>query len=174
MKLEFTLTLSDYRSAQRLHIRQKVSRQISFFVWFILVPILALMGLIAFIALDISRYTRSAGLFAGIEGGLVWLAIFCPVSREYQIRKSFKQLFPKNRTDRSSTLEIDDTQVVSIIPGVSEGKFFWSAICGFAQNDEVTLIYVAPKRFLFFPTSAMNTEQRTELSGMVVRHVVKR
>jgi len=174
MRLEYTLTLSTYRSAQRLHIRQRISRRLSFVVWFIVTPILAAVGLLAFTVLDISRYTHSAALFAGIEAGLVWLAVFCPIAREYQIRKSFKQLFPPNRTEMSSTLEIDDTYLLSIIPGVSEGKFFWSGICGFAQNEEVTLIYVAPKRFLFFPTSAMNPEQRTELSGLVARNLVKR
>lgn len=174
MRLEYTLTLSDYRSAQRLHIRQKISRRISFYVWFILIPILAAIGLIAFTVLDISRYTHSAALFAGLEAGLIWLALFCPISREYQIRKSFKQLFPATRTDRSSILEIDDTHIVSAIPGVSEGKFFWSGICGFAQNERVTLIYIAAKRFLFFPTAAMKTEERVELNDMVARHVVKR
>jgi len=36
------------------------------------------------------------------------------------------------------------------------------------------MIYLAERRFLFFPTPAMSPAQRTELNDLIARHVTKR
>ncbi|HEX7728991.1 MAG TPA: YcxB family protein [Terracidiphilus sp.] len=174
MKLEYTLTLADYRAAIRLHMRQRLTRQISFAIWFVIVPITAVTGLVAFIFFPISHYTRFAAELFGAECGLIWLAVFLPIMGEYQIRKFFKRLFPANRTERDCTLEIADEYIISTIPGYSEGKFYWSGISGLAQDEKITLIIVATKRFLFIPTKALSSAQRTELNDLVARHVAAR
>jgi hypothetical protein len=174
MKLTYELTLADYKAAQRLHIRQKFSRRINFYVWFVAVPILAVLGLAFFIFFDVNKLTKSASVFFGAEAGLVWLAAYLPVWRAYAIRKCFKQILSPARTDRNSLIDIDDDRIVSTVPGVSEGRFFWNAILGFAQDEKVTLLYIREKAFLFFPTPAMSPAQRTELNHLVARHVSKR
>jgi hypothetical protein len=90
------------------------------------------------------------------------------------LRKCFKQLFPPHRTDRTSRLEVSDECIISSVPGVSEGKIFWPGVFAFAQNDRVTMIFLAPKRFLFFPTTALLPEQRTELNQLVDHHRISR
>ena len=174
MKLTYTLTLDDYKAAQRLHLRQRPERRLAFIFWYVAVPILAVAGAIAFAFLDVSKLTHFAAIYFGIEAALVWLSIYLPIMRIYTTRRCFKQMFPPLRTDRTSSIDLDDERVVSAIPGVSEGKFFWSAIIDFAQNDKVTLLYVRKKAFLFFPTSALSTENRAELDDLVARHVVKK
>src|SRR6185437_6108957 len=174
MKLEFTLTFSDYKSALRLYGRQTLRRRLAFISWNIAVPILAVIGLAAFIFFDLFSITSYAAILFGIESGLLTITILNPIARYYRIRKCFKQVFPPTHTDRTSTLEINDQHLLSTIPGVSEGKFFWNAIVDFAQDNKVTLIYVAKARFLFFPTAAMSPDERVELSNLVSRHVAKR
>lgn len=174
MKLEYTLTFADFRSAQRLHRRQTLGRRLSFAFWNIAVPILAVIGLAAFIFLDSPRITRYAASLFIFECALLWIAIANPIARHYKMRKGFNQLFPPNRTERTSTLDLNEDHILSRIPGVSEGKFFWNGIVDFAQDDKITLIYVAKNRFLFFPSSAMSPDQRIELSDLVSRHIAKR
>lgn len=174
MKLEFTLTFSDYKSALRLHRRQTLGRRLAFIFWNIAVPILAVIGLAAFVFFDLFRVTRFAAILFGIESGLLTITILNPIARYYKMRKCFKQLFPPTRIDRITTLEINHDHLLSSIPGVSEGKFFWNAIVDFAQDNKTTLIYVAKARFLFFPTAAMSSDQRVELNNLVSRYVSKR
>lgn len=173
MNLEFTLAFSDYKSALRLYRRQTLGRRLAFVFWNIVVPILAVIGLVAFAFLDLFRITRFAAVLFAVETALLTFAIVNPIARYYKTRKCFKQLFP-TRTDRISTLEINDDHLLSRIPGVSEGKFFWNAIVDFDQDDKVTLIYVAKRRFLFFPTAAMSHDQHVELNNLISRHVAKR
>jgi len=173
MKLEYTLTLADFRAAQRLHFRQTRGRRLRWAFWTIVVPALAALGLIAFLLLDMSRITRYASILFGIECGLLSIAIINPVARYYRMRKAFGVLFPPTRTERTSTLEINEESVLSSIPGVSEGKFFWKALTDFAQDERITLLYITKTRFLFFPTSAMTGLQRDELKALVARHLAK-
>ncbi|MGD0735675.1 MAG: YcxB family protein [Terracidiphilus sp.] len=171
MKLTYTLTINDYKAAQRLHLRQRLGRRLAFTFWYVAVPILAAAGALAFALLDVSKLTHFAAIYFGIEAALVWLSIYLPLMRFYTMRKCFKQMFPPSRTDRTSSIDIDDERAVSTIPGVSEGKFFWSAIIDFAQDDKVTLLYIRKKAFLFFPTSALSTDERAELNALVACNV---
>jgi hypothetical protein len=173
MRFEYTLTFTDFKSAQSLHYRQTLGRRLKFAVWNIGVPILAVIGLAAFIFLDLSRITHYAAILFGIECALLWIAIANPIVRYYKMRKCFRQLFPPLRTEKIATLEINDDHLLSGIPGVSEGKFFWNGIVDFAQDDKVTLIYVAKSRFVFFPTAAMSPDQRVELNDLVSRYMAK-
>jgi hypothetical protein len=174
VQLTYELTLADYKAAQRLHIRQKISRRINFYLWFVAIPIFAVLGLAFFVFLDVSKLTKSAPLYFGIECGLLWLAVYLPSWRAYAIRKCFKQIFSPARTDRTSSIDIDDDRIVSTVPGVSEGRFFWNAILEFTQDERVTLLYIRKNAFIFFPTSDLSVAQRGELNDLIARHVVKR
>ena len=174
MKLEYTLTLADYKDAQRLHLRRNLSRRLVFTFWYAVVPILAIAGALVFAVFDVSKLTHFAAAYFGIEAALVWVSIVLPLTRFYTIRKGFKQLFPPTRTDRSSSIDIDEERILSVIPGVSEGKVFWNGIIDFGQDEKITLLYIRKKAFFFFPTQAMSPAQRAELNDLVARHVVKK
>jgi hypothetical protein len=59
-------------------------------------------------------------------------------------------------------------------PGLSETKVLWQAIDRFAQNEKVTMLYIAEMRFIYFPTRSLSDAQRTELNDLVARHVVRK
>jgi hypothetical protein len=176
MKINYTLTLADYKAALRLHSRQTFGRHLSFILIYIAVPILAILGLVIWPFLHITDQTPTwiIILMNGIEILLVYLSIAAPISRFLQIRKNFKRLFPSARTDRNSSIDIDDECILSGLPGVSEVKTFWPGIFGFAQDNQVTMIYLNRKAFLFFPTSALSPDQRIELNNIVTRHGLRK
>lgn len=173
MKLEFVLTFSDYKAGQRLYHRQTLGRKLRFAFWNIVIPVLAAIGLVVFVYLAVSHITRHMGMLLGIECALLWITIYYPIAGRRKMRKDFEHLYPAARTDEASAIEIDDDHLLCGIPGVNEVKFFWNAIVDFAQDDWVTLIYVAKDRFFLFPTSAMSPDQRVELNNFISRHIAK-
>jgi hypothetical protein len=68
---------------------------------------------------------------------------------------------------------MDKERILSGLPEVSEERYFWNAIVGFAQDEKMTLLYLDKDKFLLLPTYALSPEQRTELNELVARHVVK-
>jgi hypothetical protein len=174
MKLTYTLTLADFEAAQQLHIRQKLGRRIKFIIFYRAIPILTAALWIASIVFVLIGERKPLEALIPFDAGLPIMAIGLPICRYYNMRKCFKQLFPPTRTDRSSSIDIDEDRIFSAVPGVSEGKYFWTGVLAFAQDEKVTMLYIAETRFLFFPTSALSPEQRTELNDLVARHVTKR
>ena len=163
MQLTYTLTLRDFKAAVRLHARQKFSRRVTVVMYVWIAPLVALLLIANYALLPHTRLSH---------GNIAMLAIllFCmslPVMHYRNIRKQFKQLFPPARTDRSSSIDIDEERILSGVPGVSEGKIFWQGVCAFAQDEKITMIYVAENKFLFFPTSILSPDQRVELNTLV-------
>jgi len=50
-------------------------------------------------------------------------------------------------------VDLDDERVISTIPGTVEGKYFWTGILGFAQDEKMILLYIRKNMFLFFQQS---------------------
>jgi len=90
------------------------------------------------------------------------------------VRKQFNNIFPPGRTDRNVSIDINEDHIIAAIPGVSEGKFFWNAILKFAQDEKITLFYVAEKRFIFVPAKAFSPSERSELSDLVERNLLRK
>jgi hypothetical protein len=174
MKLDYTLTLADWKAALRLHSRQKLGRRIHFFIYdFVIsaIAILALIGMIAAYAYGQSDLVD--GLIIPVSA-LVVLAILLPILRNLMIRKSYKGMFPFSKTGPGYSLDIDDERILSTRPGIGEAKYYWTGICAFAQNEKITLLYLSEILFIGIPTNKLSPDQRTELNDLVSRHVVKR
>ena len=170
MKLDYTLTFADFKAAVKLHSRQKFSRRVILFVYVWLAPIMALLLIVSFLLSPHGELSDgSIAMFA-----VLLFCVLLPVMHYREIHKQFKQLFPPTRTDRSSSIDIDDERILSGVPGVSEGKIFWPGVLAFAQNEKITMIYLSENKFLFFPTLTMSLAQRSELNDLVSRHVVMR
>jgi hypothetical protein len=173
LKLTYTLTLGDYKAGIRLHKRQKIGRRIHFFIYDVAFPsiaILALLGTIAAYAYGQSDLVN--GLIVP-DTALVSIALLVPLLRAYRIRKSYKQLFPPGRIDRNWSIDIDDEQIVYSIPGVCEGKIFWSGVFAFVQDDRITSLYISENQYISIPTTALTPEQQTELNDIVARNMVR-
>ena len=170
MKVEYTLTLADFKAARRLHRGQKLSRRVGPYICPIL-TVVCLVGAIVF------SETRRSELFAqcfGLGAGALVCSIGLPIQRFFNIRRSFKRLFPPGQTDRTSSMDIDDDRILRQLYGVSELKVLWTGVFAFAQDKKITMFYTNKDCFLLFPTQIMSSAQRTELKNLVARNMVKK
>jgi len=94
-----------------------------------------------------------------------------PLLQYYRANRQFKLLFPDQQTSGGVSIDIDDDRVVFAVPGISVGTYYWDGIVDFAQDERVTLLYTGKNRFVLFPTQALSAAQRTELDGLVARHI---
>ena len=168
MHLPYTLTLADYNAALKLHSRQNLRRRVGSLFFSRVLPGIGSILLIteAFLAFAEKDYfsRNPPGL---LVVPLVFLLL--PAIQFNLVRKQFNQLFPLS--DRGLSIDVSDEGVVCVNPGSSESRFLWSTIAEFAQDEKVTMLYVAKLKFLFFPTSAMSPAQRAELSDLVTRNM---
>jgi hypothetical protein len=174
MKLEYALTLDDYKAAQRLHRSRTAARRIKFAISYSIFPALTVVGLISIFLLKSSDNAELKADLLICDFALFFLSVAMPIARIFDMRIRFKRLQRTLRGVSSVFLEIGEECIISAIPGVSEGKFFWNASIDFAQDDKVSLLYVRKRAFFFFPTSVMSPDQRTELNDLVARHVAKK
>ena len=174
MQVTYTLTLADYKAALRLHRRQKLIRRAGFFFWYVAIPGSSAVALIAAVVFSTTGQTEWFARCLGVGVGLLWLSITMPFARMFTIRKGFRRIFPQSATNRTCTIDITDDRIISGMPGVSEGKFFWPAIVAFAQDEKITLLYIDKNRFLLFPTYSLSPLQRSELSAMFDKHLVRK
>jgi hypothetical protein len=170
MRLDYTLTLDDYRAAFRLHRRQKLFRRL--YPW--LGPILLAVAAAGFVTFSILGNLQLVGDSFALAAGALVMTIGVPVVRYFNVRASFRRLFPPGHSDRTSAITIDEKCVTRELSGVAELKMLWNGIYAFAQNDRITLLYTNKTCFLLFPTKIMNEEQRSELAALVARHVKRR
>ncbi len=172
MKVEYTVTLADYKSALALHNRQKVFGRANNFFLLRIVPAFALF-VIGFWLVEAALGKDSPAQGQPVTWICVVFFAAIPLLWELYVRRYFKQLFPASVTSRNVSFSADDDLIVSTVPDRSEGRFYWNAIDHFAQNEKVTLIYVGKKRFIFLPTRALSPEQRAEFRNLAARHGVK-
>jgi len=166
MNATYTVTLDDYKASIRLHRSLKLSRRLSFAFWYFVVPVLAIGGALSFIFLEVNQLTRLAPFLFGTEAALVWLSLFLPIMRFINIRRSFKRVFQPKGQAIPIEIEVTEEFVRSVIQGVNEGKFFWNENMALKQDDKITLIFVAKKRFIPIPTNVLSSSQQQELQGI--------
>ncbi|MDE3201782.1 MAG: YcxB family protein [Acidobacteriota bacterium] len=170
MKLEYTLTLDDYKAAWRLHKRQKLSRRFLPFIW----PMLFAVSFAGMIYFGDGRHPALSAQLAGLSAGTLVITVGLPIRRFFNVRRSYRLHFPKGHANRVSTLEIDDQQIVRELANVNQLKVLWQAVFAFAQDEKIALIYTNKSCFLMIPTEIMTPAQRTELNDLVARHVTAR
>jgi hypothetical protein len=174
MKLEYNITLADWKAAIRLHSRQKLGRRIHFFIFDYVIPALAVLSLAYIIFANLSGREDTVDALLVPVSALVLLAILLPIVRNYQIKKSFKGIFPPSETGPGYSLDIDDERILSTRPGLGEAKYYWKGICGLARNEKIILLYISEILFLGIPPKRLSPDQRAELNDLLARHLAKR
>ena len=173
MNLTYVPTIKDYRAGLRLHFRLRLTRRIAHLLGLWMLPSFFLL----FSAPMIYKMLTQPEEYSGVLGWLVIgfaFSLIVPLRQYYCVNKQFKALFQNSLASREVSVEISNDRILSAIPGMSEGTFYWKAILDFAQDENVTLLYVAENRFLFIPTQAMSPAQRTELDDLVARNLVRK
>ena len=172
MNLTYIPTIKDYRAGLRLHYRRKLTRYITHLLGLWMLPLFVLL----FSAPTIYKMLAQPDEYSGRFGWLIIalaLSLLVPLLQYYGVNKQFKSLFQDSQTSKEVSVDINNDRVLSAIPGMSEGTYYWNAILDFAQDEKITLLYVAKNRFLFIPTQAFSPGQRTELNNLVASNIRK-
>jgi hypothetical protein len=171
MTLNYTLTLADYRAALQLHRHQKLGREISWYFWFRIMPVIGGL-LLTWVLFTGFAEKRGFGQNPSVTFVPPLVFLLLPLIHLNLERRQFNQSFPPH--GRSLSIRIDETGIVCANPGVSESTFNWNAVVGFAQDSKVTMLYIAKTRFLFFPARVMSSDERVELENLIARRGIKR
>jgi len=158
MNYRYRTNYSEFKEAQRLHMEANPKFAIIFWVFLRILPAL---GLIAFVLLQFHFLPTTNGPIIAIASGTMaagaWGLIMALI-RPFSMRRLYKQMKNGRGDDAELELEIQDSQLISRIPGMSEGRFLPAAIQRFIENDKIALLYIAKKRFLLVPKKAMDEE----------------
>jgi hypothetical protein len=172
MQFSYELTLDEFKSALKLHSRQKLGRRIYFFIYDFVFPLAAVLALVA----TAYAYMHDG---PGAIGGLIIFDVACIaavallfVVRRFRIRSAFRALYPAGSKNRVTSVVIGDEHILTSVEGVGEGRYLWSGVSAFVQNNLVALFYITDERFLMLPLGSLNPDQRNEISALVTRHVV--
>jgi hypothetical protein len=174
MKLDYTLTLADWKAAIRLHTRQKIGRRIHFFIYDVIFPTIAVLALVGTIAAYAFGQSALVDDLIIPDTALVLVVILVPILRAYRIRKGFKGMFPQSETGPGYSLDIDNERILSLRPGIGEAKYYWAGIHAFAQDDKIMLFYVTEILFIGIPTHVLSPEQKVELDELIARNMVRK
>jgi hypothetical protein len=162
--------------AQRLYLKHRRTAAIRYYLLVWALPIIGVFATVPFLLGEITHdSSKPMAMYAGLAAGGAWFAIFIPINRWFTVRRCWKAVVPPERVGKPITLEFTDESVISTIPGQSEGRFFWTAIPDFVQNDRITLLFVRKKNFLFIPTKDIPPEQwayvRAKLTPLLNRNL---
>jgi len=161
MRYEYTLTYKDYLDAQKLYRSHVWTAALSYYVWIWAVPIIGLTLALSWFVTMSGYSLEWLASMAGFAGVGIWLGLFIPAARVYTIRKCWKRLLPESvpkstKTSIAVEFEMTEDQVISVLPGRSEGRFFWTALFDLAEDDKLTLLFIKKRQFLFIPLRALD------------------
>jgi hypothetical protein len=174
MKFSYVISFAEYKAAIGLHLRHKVGRRIGFLIIYRVFPVLAVLFGALTVYGAITGQSELVEDWAPISGAFIGIGVVLPLVRSYQIRKSFRQMFPPGHVDRTMFIELDDENIRTVVPGVGEGKYFWTGISAVAHDNRTILIYVTETRFLLLPKRVLDKAQQSELDALISRHVETR
>lgn len=175
MRFSCTITLADFQAAQALHWRQTILRRIINFSVYVLFPLLCstlVIVLGSWKGIFLEGWSFGSALVFGLLVSTPIALLVSSSSKPKRFRKIFEKRYSPDK--RTAWYEFSDMGITTAIVGTDADTFYWDRIARFAQDDKTTLLYVDTNKFLFFPNSSLTTAQRTELSDLVARHVVKR
>ena len=166
---QYVLQKQDFINAQQLYLRHNRGAALSYYFWIWLVPIL---GVVIFLITVTAYFLQNNVLFhqlVPMAGAGIWLAIFIPLMRWLNIRKLWKASVETIDGGKPVSLQFDDEQIVSAIPGKSEGRFYWNAILDFAENDQIAMLFIRKKHFLYIPKNALPEEAWAQIRALAPR-----
>jgi hypothetical protein len=167
MICRYTTNFQDFKNAQLLSIRSKRFGQLRYAFWFWILPIISIISFAA-LAYDIHwRHFGLKPLTGGMLAGIAWFGLWFLIMRPIVYRRLYKQMKNGRSDDAILELEIAGNEMISRIPGISEGRFFRKALFAFKENESIALIYLAKNKFLLLPKRTIDDEHMQQIREWV-------
>lgn len=165
MRVEWVLEYQDYLAAQNLFNRSSFWRRISIFTLKWLLPAIAIIIALLLVEKNGWSFALENGwsvlLFGFMFRFIYWLSL----------RKGYKRIFLNGDSTKPVYMEINDEQILSGIPGSSEGKFFWPTVLKFSEDEQIVLLYLSKRLFLIIPKNKIAPAEWSEMKQTIQRHI---
>ena len=171
---EYVSSKQDFLDAQRLHRSNRPWTAVWYWLWYGVAPGLSIVYLGYWVVLWATHGWASALRDAGFAGFALYLAVLLLLSRWLQIRRLWARAQPEKYRGQPVTFQFDEQQLISARPGSSEGRFQWSSIEDYAEDERLALLYVQRKLFLFVPKRAMEEAEWARLRLLASERKAKR
>ena len=166
MLCKYRFTLDVYKAAQHLHMRANRRVRLGFLFWHRLMPVISVAAFALLLWDCFHRHFAFPALLGGVLAGISWIGLYVPLMRPYRIRRGFRRIMESDRgLEQPVELELRDQELISRIPGRSEGRFLPAAIHDVVRDERICLIYIQKKLFLFIPRQSMPDEFWTALAA---------
>ena len=159
MPFDYTLTYDDFKDAQKLFVRRKTSSWILYLFWLRVLPALSVPSVALLLYIFAGKHYQLPAWVPTVAAVIAWLGFFMLIQRPFTLRRVYKQLLPEGEKVVHATISFDEQQVISSIPGHSEGRIYWTAFHKFLEDDKMGLLLLNKKRFLIVPKRAMPEDQ---------------
>lgn len=166
---QYVLQKKDFLNAQHLCLRHNRRASLSYYFWIWLVPILGVVSLLITVTAHFLGQEALFRMLVPVAAMGTWFAIFLPAMRWWSIRKGWKSSAETIDGGKPVSLQFNDEQVISSIPGKSEGRFFWNAILDFAEDERIALLFIRKKQFLYIPKTALPEEAWAQIRALAPR-----
>ena len=163
MHCTYTVSLADFKAAQEVAVARTWKSRLIFVIFQRLMPVLAVFVFAFLVWGEKLHDTSVSPWLGGLLFVVIWLGVYCPVSRRIQLGRRYRDM--KNGRADTDPLEFEwnGEEIISRVPGLSEGRIQPAALKGFAEDERVALIYVAKNRFLVLPKRMMLESDWAEL-----------
>lgn len=169
MKVTYTMSLADYRSAYRLARRGRFFFRYEKIIW----PLITILSLVVFASSNPPN-SEVAQQAASVFTLALVLSIVLPILNAIAAYRGYRSSLNRKRDSSENITEITTEKIIDITPGFCELTYTWPSIIGFAQNPKITLFRTSGSHLIFLPTRALTPDQVAELNEIVSRHGIRR
>jgi hypothetical protein len=154
MRYYYTSNFSTYKMAMRAYIRSSWSRRVRFHIW---MWGLLVSGVVLFLMLSFSpNIGRTAQDFClPIAFGLIAGGAVTPLIRPLQLQRVYRAWNGELQNNKEIYVEVDVPVLLSGIESEREGKYQRGAFCNVIENDEIVLLFLNKKKFIYFSKASL-------------------
>lgn len=168
MQTEYKFTLKDMRDASRLYTKRRRFGRARY-----LLSIFGIPGLVFSLWLITRVFSGAKAASSSLPGVIFLIIFFCvviPALREFTLRQRFSAMFPPG-VPHVAQFSFDSEQIVSAIPGRSEGRIQWTTLVTFAEDQQLALFYLTKTTYVVVPKRAFPESVWAELRVLVERSI---
>ncbi len=82
-------------------------------------------------------------------------------------------MFPAGAKEMKMIVEVNDEDVVTVIPGARRTEYSWGSISLYLHSARVHLLYTSPERFILIPNRVLTSADKSALRELIVRYGIK-
>jgi hypothetical protein len=165
MRISFEFTLEDYLAAESLHATRSLGSRIETVLNYWIVPLIGALSLASALLLVRDRSSQDSALILFVIGPLL---ILYPIFLRIRLRRSYIR---NHSGPEERTMTFESGRIVIEGPN-SRSELNWKAIRSYRVGDKVTLIYLAPGRFIPIPKRACSDAVIQELHSLLMRKLM--